>query len=161
MANLGAFNANEHEELQDFTAMPAGEYVGRIVASEMKRNRQDTGSFLKLEFEISEGKFKGRKLWTNLNLDHPNADAVNIAHRELATICKAVGIISPGDSEELHGIDMTLKVAVKPATANYPETNEIKTYKALDGVARPAGVTKPQASDEGDAPKTKRRVSFD
>ncbi len=162
--NLGEkFNANDHKELDDYSAIPADDYIGKIVESKDIRNKADTGSYLKLTFQITQGEFKGRKLWTNLNLDHPTAEAVEIAQRELATICKACGKVSVEDSEELHGIEMTLKVVVKKAQANFPESNEVKNYKPVEGVERPsnpsAGETKTEATG-GAAPK-KSRVSFD
>lgn len=157
MAKLKGFNANDHEELQDFTAIPADDYVGKITESDNVENKAKTGSFLKLTFVITEGKFKSRKLWTNLNLDHPSAEAVEIANRELATIMKACGKVTVDDSDELHGIEMVLKVVKKAASANYPETNEVKNYKPLAGVERPS---KAESSSD-DKPKRKSRVSFD
>lgn len=158
MAKLAGFNANDHEPLEDYTAIPAGEYVGKMTGSEEVENKAKTGSFLKLTFQITEGKFKNRKLWTNLNLDHPNAEAVEIANRELSTILTACGKVAVEDSEELHGIEMTLKVSVKKASANYPESNEIKNYKPLAGVERPS---KSSPSGSSEPKKKSKRVSFD
>lgn len=158
MAKLGGFNATEHAELDTFDVIPPADYTAQIVESEMKENNAKTGSYLKLKFKLTEGKFKGRVLWTNLNLDHPNADAVEIANRHLASICKSVGIISPDDSQDLHGIEMSIKVTVKKASASYPESNEIKSYKKLDGVSSPSKEsTKPEAA----VAKKNKRVSFD
>jgi len=159
--NLGEkFNVNEHKELDDFSAIPADDYVGKVIESKNVRNKKDTGSYLKLTFEITEGEFKGRKLWNNLNLDHTTAEAVEIAERTLATIMKACGKVAIEDSDELHGIEMTLRVVKKVATPNYPESNEIKNYYILDGVASPSS-TKPSGSSDGvDKPNKKSRVSF-
>ena len=38
-----------------------------------------TGSYLNLTFEILDGNYKGRKVWSRLNLDNPNQQAVQIA----------------------------------------------------------------------------------
>lgn len=159
MAKLGGFNANEHEELEDYSAMPAGEYVGKITDSDYIENKAKTGHYYKFTFQLTEGKFKGRKLWTNLNTDHPNAEAVEIANRELSTIMKACGKVTAEDTEELHGIEMTLKVAVKKASPNYPESNEIKNYKPLAGVSTPSKSSGSESS--GETQKKKSRVSFD
>lgn len=154
MAKLpGAFNANEHEDISDFEPLPVGEYQGKIIESELKRNSSDTGNFLKLVFQITDGKYSGRRLFSNLNLIHPNEKAVEIAQKEMAAICRACGKITVSDSEELHGIDMMLKVAIRPATAKFPASNEIKNYKQLDGAAIP--------SKDESKPKKVAKVSFD
>lgn len=161
MAKLGGFNANDHESLEDFTAIPAGDYPAKLVESERIQNKARTGYFLKLVFQITEGKYKNRKLWSNLNLEHPKAEVVEIANRELATLMKACGKITVDDSEDLHGIEIELKVTKKAATANFPESNEIKNYKALSGVARPSSKTEVSSSEpETSTPKKKSRVSF-
>jgi len=167
MAKLpGSFDSSEKEKMGDFDAVPADEYTAKITKSEMKENSKKTGNYLKLTLTITEGKFKNRLLFSNLNLDHPNATAVEIAEKELATICEACGKISIDDSDELHGIEMTVKVSLKPATSQYPASNDIKNYKPLKGAAKPAKIgsdvekTSSGSKDTSDKPK-KPKISFD
>jgi len=163
---LAGFNATEHDELDDFSAIPAGDYVGKITESTEVENKKKTGSYLKLTFQITEGKFKGRKLWTNLNLNlSTSPEAVEIANRELATIMKACGKVAVEESKDLHGIEMTLKVVTKAKTANFPESNEIKNYKALSGVANPSTSSSASSGESSSGagsaePKKNKRVSF-
>ena len=82
MATLN-FNANEVEPSTGFDAIPAGKYQAVITDSEEKRNKAGTGTYLQLEFEVIEGDYKNRKLWTRLNLNNPNAEAVRIARATL------------------------------------------------------------------------------
>jgi hypothetical protein len=136
MAELpSAFNSDDHEELAGFDAIPAGDYIAEVIASEMKDTKAQTGKYLQLTFKILEGDFVNRQLWTRLNLVNPNEKAVEIAQRHLATLCKAIGVGALKDSEEVHGKPMTIKVVVKAATAQYQESNEIKGYAALEGPA--------------------------
>lgn len=154
---LAGFRADEHKELEDFDAIPGGEYIGKITESEQAQTKSKNGHFLKLTFQITQGEFKERKLWSNLNLDNPSAKAVEIANRELATIMKACGKVAVEESEDLHGIEMTLKVVEKAKTANYPASNEIKNYSPLSGVAVPSNSAKSGTEEKA---KKKSRVSF-
>lgn len=162
MAKLpGSFNADDHGDMGSFDPIPAGEYTAEIIESEMKptkaaleakeegdKNWAKIGQRLVLKFSIISGEFKGRTLLTGLNIINKNPQAVEISQKELATICRAVGLPGCEDSEELHGKPMTIKVKVKPESANYAASNEITNYKALEGLARPS---KPK-SDGEDAP---------
>src|SRR5262245_42411620 len=98
MADLRGFDANQVEPSSDFEPIPAGKYLAVITGSEMKPTKADTGHFLKLTFQIIDGPYKGRNLWARLNLDNPNAIAVQIAQAELSAICRAVGVLAPHDS---------------------------------------------------------------
>lgn len=154
----GTFDATQVEPKGEYTPIPAGEYKVQIITSEMVENRAQTGNMLKLELEIMEGEQAGRKIFDRLNLDNPNAQAVEIAQRTLSAICHAVGVLSVQDSEELHFKPMIAVVVVTPPKGEYGADNNIKTYKPVgDGVAAPAaksGFTpaKPAASSGGGAP---------
>ena len=136
MAYLGGiFDASQVEPAGEYTPIPPGEYKVHIVTSEIVENSAKTGSMLKLEIEIIEGDQSGRKLFDRLNLDNPNAQAVEIAQRTLSAICHAVGKLSVQDSEELHMLPMIAVVKVDPPrTSNgkeYGASNAVKAYKAL------------------------------
>ena len=131
------FNANEVEPSVGYEAIPAGKYQAVIVESDMKPNKAGTGEYLQLEFEVIEGEFKGRKLWTRLNLHNPNPDAVRMAQADLSAICHAVNVIHPGDSVELHNLPLTITVKCRK-TPDGDIVNEIKGYSAKSGPAVPA-----------------------
>jgi len=146
MASFGeSFNANEHESMGEFSPVPAGQYVAVITESEWKPTKKNDGQYLQMKVEIIDGEFKGRTLFVRLNLQNPSAQAMTIAKSELATICKAVGVITPTDSSELHNKPMEIKVTVKPAEGNYQASNEIKNYAAI-GTASPAATQTAPAS---------------
>ena len=121
------FNANEVEPSVGFEAIPAGKYQAVIVDSDMKPNKAGTGEYLQLEFEIISGEFKNRKLWTRLNLNNPNPDAVRMARADLSAICHAVNVICPGDSIELHNLPLTITVKCRK-TPEGDIVNDIKGY---------------------------------
>ena len=101
MADLNGFNANQVEPTTEFEAIPAGKYLAMITESEMKPTKSGAGSYLQLTFQILEGPYKGRFLWSRLNLNNANGTAVQIARSELSAICRAVGVMTPSDSVEL------------------------------------------------------------
>jgi hypothetical protein len=113
MADLSGFDANQVEPSNDLDPVPAGKYLAVITESEMAPNKAGTGHYLKLTFQIIEGAFKNRLLWTRLNLDNPNATAVQIARGELSAICRAVGVLAPSDSVELHNLPLVIHVKCK------------------------------------------------
>lgn len=128
MADLSGFDANQVEPSNDLDPVPAGKYLAVITESEMAPNKAGTGHFLKLTFQIIEGAFKNRLLWTRLNLDNPNATAVQIARGELSAICRAVGVLSPNDSVELHNLPLEIHVKCKKRTDTGEITNELKGF---------------------------------
>jgi hypothetical protein len=106
-------------------------------ASEMKPTKSGTGQFLQFTFEVLDGPQKGRKLWARLNLVNPNQTAVDIAQRELGAICRAVNVIKPSDSAELHNKPMLITVAVE-IDDRKRESNIIKKYEAVSAGAAAA-----------------------
>jgi len=122
-----------NETLDDRTPIPAGKYAAHIIKSEFKPTKAKTGHYLALQFRVLEGEYKGKALFTNLNLDNPNQVAVEIANKELNTICKAVGKEGVEDSDELHQIPMMVTVKVTEGDASYPPNNEITGYEPYEG----------------------------
>ena len=132
MASLSGFNANDVEPTSDFDPVPAGKYLAVITESEVKDNKLGTGSYLQFTFQVIEGEFKNRFLWARLNLNNPNATAVKIARAELSAICRAVGVMAPNDSAELHDLPLVISVKCKKRADTGEITNEIKGYHKKD-----------------------------
>ncbi|UCC31263.1 MAG: DUF669 domain-containing protein [Phycisphaerales bacterium] len=148
MANLNGFDANEVEPAVGFDPIPVGRYLAVITDSEMKPTKSGTGSFLELTFQVLEGEFKERLLWTRLNLDNPNATTVRIARAELSAICRAVGVMTPKDSIDLHNVPLAITVGQRKRQDTGEMTNVIKDYAKKDAAA-----PKPTTSgNDGKAP---------
>jgi len=141
MATLN-FNANEVEPSTGYDAVPAGKYQAVITDSEMKPTKTGNGQYLELTFELIEGDYKGRKVWARLNLENPNAQAVQIARADLSAICRAVNVPEPKDSIELHNLPLTITVRCRKNNETDEITNEIKGYASRAGftgtAAKPA-----------------------
>jgi len=130
MADLHGFDANRVEPTTDYEPIPAGKYLAVITDSEMKPNKAGTGRYLQLTFQVIEGESKGRHLWARLNLDNPNATAVQIARAELSAICRAVGVLVPNDSVELHNLPLVIAVKCRKRPDTGEITNEIKGFES-------------------------------
>ncbi|MCQ4165107.1 DUF669 domain-containing protein [Tahibacter harae] len=144
MANIGFFDPSTVPPQQDFTPIPAGEYVAQIVDSEMKATKTNNGQYLNLTYSVLDGPYKGRLLWTRLNLDNPSAQTVQIAQQQLAAILHAVGLGPINDSAQLHHKPHLIRVEFVPAGRDRKgnirerDSNEIRGWKKLEGQA-PAG----------------------
>ena len=128
MADLRGFDANQVDPAVDFEPIPAGKYVAIITDSETKTTKSGNRSYLELTFEIVEGEHKGRKLWARLNLDNPNQTAVKIAYGQLSAICRAVGVMTPKDSYELHNIPLQISVKCRKREDTGEIVNEVKAF---------------------------------
>lgn len=146
--NLAGFNAAEVEPQDSFEPLPAGWYPVMITDSEFKPTKAGTGQYLQLEYQVIEGEYEGRRVWDRLNLNNPNTTAVEIAQRALSAICRAVGVLTPSDSTELHDRPFEVKLSVKPAKGEYEPTNEVKGYRAIGGAEEAAPTAPPSTASK-------------
>ena len=149
MSNLAGynFNAEEVEPSSSFDPIPAGWYQAIISNSEMKATRDGYGEYLSLTLQVIEGQYENRLVFARLNLKNANDKAVDIARKDLAAICRAVGVMSPQGSEQLHDIPLMIKVKVRAASGEYEASNDIGGYKAVEGAnltPAPKAASKPQ-----------------
>jgi hypothetical protein len=135
MANLSGYDASNGETMDTRDVLPAGEYVACIVKSERREAKTAGNAYINLEFEVQDGDQKGRHFWAMLNLWNSNEQAVQIAQRELNSICHAVGKLRIDDSEELHGIPMRVSLKVDD-NAQYGKQNRTTGYKPLNGAGQ-------------------------
>ncbi len=145
MADLNGFNANEVEPNAPFEPLPAGKYLAAIVASEIKPTKKGDGNYLQFEFEVLDGDCKGRKVWDRLCINHPNEMTQRIARGNLSAICRAVGVMQPRDSVELHNLPLVVSVRCKKREDNGEITNEVKGYET-----KAAAQGQPQQAPVGD-----------
>lgn len=144
MADLSRYHGRQATTGTRYEALPAGKYAAEITNSRMKPTRRGDGHYLELTFRVLEGQYKGRLLWSRLNLDNPSPQAVEIARGELSAICGAVGVMQPRDSSELHDIPLVLTVRCKRREDTGDLTNEVCGYaewETASGVSqrRPSG----------------------
>lgn len=152
MANLNGFDANHVEPTVGFDPIPADTYSAMMTGSQMKPTKNGDGSYLELEFTILEGQYKDRKLWDRLCLNHSNPQTVKIARGNLSALCRAVGVLQPKDSADLHNLPLVITVRCKKRDDTGEITNEIKGYAARKSTVTQA----PQASQTSSVPPWRR-----
>lgn len=128
MADLNGFDANAVEPNKPFDALPAGKYDVVIVKSEMKATKSGEGRYLEMELQILNGEHQNRKLFDRLNLENKSEKTVQIARGTLSSICRAVGVLTPKDSSELHFKPLRCKVNVSKDDNGNPK-NDVKGYE--------------------------------
>jgi len=132
MPSLNGFNANDIDPNQGFEPVPAGKYLAVIVDSVSKPTKNGAGEYLEFKFEIIDGPCKGRNVWERLTLKHTNDMTVRIARGNLSSVCRAVGVMQPRDSVELHNIPLTIVVGLKKREDTGDMTNVVKAFERRD-----------------------------
>ena len=158
MAQLpAAFDSSQHEDMRDgFDAIPAAVcqkewFLAHITKSSIEATKKKDGKYIAFEITIIEGQYKGRKVWPKLNIINPNPVAVEIAQKELATICRACGKGIVQDTAELHSIPFKMKLKVVPAKGDYPAKNEPTGYKPLNEGSGQANAANTEDGDPGNS----------
>ena len=131
MANLGLFDPTTVQPADDISPLPDGYYPVGIEESEWKQAKSG-GEYLELTLRVTDGAYRGRKVWARLNLRNANPTAVQIAQRELSAICQATHVTHAiRDSSELHNRPFEAKVVFVPARDGYSAKNDVKAFRAL------------------------------
>ncbi|HEY4133485.1 MAG TPA: DUF669 domain-containing protein [Gemmatimonadaceae bacterium] len=132
--------------------VPNGEYTLAITESDVTPTKAGTGKILNLTISVlAPESFKGRKIFTNLNISNPSAEAQRIAQAELSAICHATGVMQLKNSSQLHSVPFKGRVAVKQ-DAEYGPKNVITKYMAMDGSTAAAPLPAAAAASTSAAP---------
>jgi hypothetical protein len=150
MANLGHFDADGVNTDDPFAPIPPDEYVMLTTNSEIRTTKSGSGKYIALEHEIVEGDYKGRKVWNNLNLWNTNPQAVQIATRHLACLCKATGKRQITDTAEIHGIPFRARLSID--TSGAKPQNRIDDYLFEDTVKQTVATTQSVADKVASSP---------
>jgi hypothetical protein len=153
MASLNNFDANHVDPSVALDPIPAGKYLAVVSDSEYKPTKNGGGKYLQLTLQIIDGEHKGRLVWARLNLENKSEMTVKIARGELSAICRAVGVMQPKDSVELHNVPLEISVGLKKRDDNGELTNVIKGYAKKGAAAAPRATA---AAGPGSAPPWKR-----
>lgn len=139
----GGFDAASQESYEGggYVPLPDGVYTAMMVESGVKSTASGNGDYLYTKWKVISGQYEGATLWSNINLWHAKQQVRSIAEREMGDICKAVGVMSPRDSVELHGKPALLTVALVDRTDKPgAKSNVIKSYATIN-----SGGTRQQA----------------
>ncbi|MCC8108754.1 MAG: DUF669 domain-containing protein [Planctomycetes bacterium] len=168
MAHLEGFDASKVDPAGPSRPVPEGAYVATIVYSERKKNKSGNGEHLELRFHIQDGPHQGRVVVSRLNLWNENEMAKHIAQSEMSAICRAVGVMQPNDSSDLHHLPLEILVGQTAPNAQGRIYNEITGYQkrrpAPDNGARqttpPPRAATPGTSGAGERPSEEQPAWF-
>lgn len=136
VANLDGFNAAEVEPDVGFPVLPAGEYEVVITETSIVPTKNGTGTLFKLTLQVCNGPEQNKKIFDQLNIKNANATAQTIGKAALSAICRAVNVLTPKDSAELHMKPLRAKVVIEK-DPQYGMKNKVKSYHPRSGVAAP------------------------
>lgn len=133
-------NVNDlpQDEGGNFDPLPAGDYIATISGADLKMTKAGTGQYINLKLKIEGPTHAGRVIFSMINIRNQNPEAERIGRTQLGNIQRALGIATLQDTDQLIGGQIAVKVAVKPATEQYPAGNEVKAYKAVNGAQAPS-----------------------
>lgn len=122
-----------------FQALPGGIYKVVFVSTAIKPNKDNTGDYIQLNMQVTEGEFDNAGLIDRLNYKHPNAQTVEIARNQYLGALQACGIDEvTNDTDVLLDCHCCCKVELvpprtDPATGRvYEASNNVKKYYPLD-----------------------------
>lgn len=145
----------ETREGFDGELLPAGNYLSVITASAVKDTKDKTGKYIEIEETIQQEGYRGRKVWTNLNVRNKSEKAEKIGQEQLKELLIALGRADRKmtDTGQLHGIPHVIKVFVeKDESGRYSDKNGIKGFlPASKGAGSPAQ-PRPTPAASGPAP---------
>jgi hypothetical protein len=148
MAMLGQLgNMTEVKVSNGFEPIPAGKYRAQVTETELKQTKAQDGQLLKAKFEILDGEFAGRAIFTNYNLVNKNKQAQEIGLGQLKALATYSGHPNPNmirNSEELHNRPVVITVKLRPAKGEYDASNDIVSYESVGGQS--ATTPKPPAA---------------
>ena len=146
-----SFDASQVEPTNSFDVLPAGEYRAALVESKREPTKSGTGEMLKLTFQVLGGEYQNRKVFDRINIKNASAKAQEIGRGQLSALCRAVNVLTPRDTAQLHNRELIIKLAVSD-DPQYGKRNEVKAYKAVKPA--PSPMTRP-------APATAAAVASD
>lgn len=141
------FNAASVDTTDTFEPIPEGLYRVLVASAEEKTTANGNGLGLNVQYEVVEGKYKGRKLFHWINLRNQNKTAEEIGHKELARLCLATNVPQPKATSDFCG--KLIQVNVKVGERNGEKRNEIKSIVIPSATPAAAPV---QAAEPEDKP---------
>lgn len=146
--------ANQNDQYEGFTAMPAGEYKVQIADTNIAPPKSGDGEMLSIVYEIvADPQFDGRKVFDNIMLEHSKADTVRIGKQKLNTVCVLTGVKALKDTAQLHGKTLTLLLGVKMDHRGN-DANFIKKYLPFNSERED------EEQEQSESPAVNRKPSF-
>jgi len=160
MANLGEIFDVEFlpQGKTSFDPIPPGWYTVTIASAEVKATKNGSGQYIALRYDVTGPTHQGRVVFGNLNIRNNSPKAEEIGRQQLGDICRAIGLAKVGDTDQLVGHGLSIKVDIEKSE-QYGDKNQVKGFKPIAGGAPPraAMVAAPAAAPAKAAPPWAKR----
>ncbi len=120
-----------------YELLPPGWYDATVAGAEL-RDTKTGGQMIAVKYSILGPTHQGRLVWGNVNIRNANPKAEEIGRQQLGDIMRATGLARVTDTDQLIGLTMSIKVAIREAQNGYEAQNEVKGWKSTQGSAAPA-----------------------
>lgn len=137
---------------RSFDPLPAGAYRFAVTSIKPKMISNDTTRQITVELTVTEGEFKGRKVWgrhsdRTTRTDEGMQTSVAIGQDRLAELMQASGARGRNLAECV-GAEVEAKIKVRPARGDFDASNEVVAYVVN------------KASAKSDAPPVNNKPRF-
>ncbi len=134
MQLLAPFDATGIDPTQGGGQLPVGKHPVVISSSEIKPTKAANGGMLEMDLSIIDGPAKGQTGAYRLNLYNPNAQAVEIAQRQLSALCHVTGVFKVSDSSQLHNLPFIVEVGFQKGQNPATDGPDAKGYTEVKRV---------------------------
>lgn len=141
MAHLGFDATQVVPDSGQLDPIPAGWYNVMVDESELKPTSDGLGARLAVRFNVIDGQYANRKIYTGFNIRNANPVAQEIAFKQLSALAHAVGVLQVQDSNQLHSIPLKVRVKIRPPKDGYDAQNDITAFKNINEDVGTAGAT--------------------
>lgn len=120
MARLQApFNAQQFDPTQGGGGyLPVGKHPVKIVASEIKATKDNSGGYIQFDLEVIDGPGKGASGALRVNLYSASDAARRIAESQFAALCYVTGVFMVEETAQLHNIPFAVDVVEQALTSD-------------------------------------------
>lgn len=118
----------------DDDLLPKGEYQLESINAELKQTKAGDGQYIAIEFAVVAGKYRGWKIYDNINVRNPNPMAVEIGQKKLKKLLKASGSNNfvVRSIRDVIGLRVVGNIDIRK-DGGYGDSNIIKFYSSLQG----------------------------
>lgn len=118
------------QEDNGMEVLPAGSYRAMVAAVEVKQTKNRDGTYAQIEFQVTDGKNDGRKVWGRYTLQNKNQQAAKIGERQLGDLAYACGVQVLTDLAQLLNKSCTIELVVRD-DPQYGKQNDVKKARPL------------------------------
>ncbi len=138
------FNVNDlPAATNDYGPIPDGWYDVTIKTAELRPTKDKTGEFIQVRYDVTGPTHANRVVWGNINIKNKSSQAEEIGRGQLASLLRAVGLNEVQDTDQLVGLNLSIKVSTR-TSEGYEPSNEVRGFKSLNGAPLPTVDSSPK-----------------